>query len=1216
MRTVNRSMLSNVSGRRQASASRPSTTARLLAVVCAALLYSLSAVPLAFGQTTGSATLRVTVKDPQGAIVTNANVTVTSARTGEQRSATTSDEGTTTFASLLPGAYTVRVESTNFKAFEQRVELNANDTRGVDATLEVGSPTETVTVTAAAEQQIQTETGARESTITARQIENLSIVGRSALELLRTQPGVAAPNPDDPGFQSVGFNSGANANNQYNVNGLRGENNNVTIDGSRVIDIGSNNGTIITANADMVQEVKIQSSNYAAEYGSSGVQLTATTKGGGREFHGTVYDYIRHHKLNANDRSRSLFGIPRAQDKYHYPGGNISGPVCLPNFGEGGPAGRCYRDRLFFFFGFEVQRQTVDPGAVFARVPTEEQRQGRGFTHQFTGQSFNLTPAQIDPIGQALINLYPRPNFNNPTGARNNANYVFSGLQPINRTQGTLRFDYKVTDRTNAYLRLARESETQEYARGLWWNPSAYELPSHVQGSNLGRSASLNVTSVLSPTMTNEVVFSASKLQLNNDYKEPEKVSLASLGLQNLRGPLGQLSPYAPIALITSWGNPNIADFWEPGNLPLFAHNSSFSVTDNLTKVVGAHTMKFGGLIEQGNKFQNFQASPEGLLIYAPWSGNSTGDVFADILAGRVAQFNQSTTVPSGKFRFYNIEGYAQDSWKVRPNFTLEYGVRLAYFPHNKELEGRGVIFDPRAYNPSQGLFIGGDINRPNGILYAGRGEIPKGLLENPAVRFAPRLNFAWDIFGNASTVIRGGAGLFYNRVQGNYEYYSLQQPPNAFGGGCGGQCGIGFGAGGYTRPQVSLAGLASAAASTGIELTSRNPESNKIPRITSMSLSIARRLPLQNVLEVAYVGTLGRFLPNQRNINYIPVGRLLSGTVGNANLSDPVQRWAVTSANAGLLNQFRPFPAYGNITFREFAATSAYHALQATLSRQLASRFTYFATYTFSKALGITGISETGDLIDPIDARGRSYGILPYDRTHIFNLSYNWNLPDLARGSFRNWLTRGALNGWQVSGITTIQSGNPMRLRFFGDLASGSAAVSFFGTNAFTSSAANAGAIAPIFTRNPIVGNSGFGERYLDLGAIQIPGFGSSGATIAPFYIRAPGRSNFDVTLMKNFNFTEERRIQFRAGFFNIFNQAFPRYQQTSADVFNDISQQLNTVCNVRVNNVPNGAGTSNDVCDPRGGFSFTQDTLNNFGRITSKHGHRVVELALKFYF
>lgn len=1186
--------------------------ARPLRFIVGLLLLSLSFASGAAAQTTGSATLRVNVKDPRSASVPQATVTVISERTGEQRQAPTSDEGNATFASLTPGAYTVKVEGPGFKTFEQKtLMLSPSDTRGFDVTLDVGSPSETVTVVGAA-QELQTETGARETTITSAQIQNLSIVGRSALELLRTQPGVAAPNPDDPGFQSVGFNAGANANNQYNVNGLRGENNNVSIDGSRVIDIGSNNGSIITANNDMVSEVKVQSSNFAAEHSSSGIQITATTKGGGQAFHGTLYDYVRHNKLNANDRSRSLFGIERPKDKYQYPGGNIGGPVLLPftKFNR-------ERDRLFFFFGYEVQRQTVDPGTSFARVPTAAERTGNF-------GSLNVSD-RIDPVGKALINLYPLPNFANPTGAHNNANYSFTGLQPINRTQASLRTDLKISNSTNMYVRLAREAEQQDYARGLWWNSSAYELPSHVKGKNLGRSAAVNLTSVINPTMTNEVVFSASKLLLDNDYADPSKVTLSALGINNLTNVFGKQSPYAPVALITSWGDSTTGDFWEAGGLPLFAHNSSYSVTDNLTKITGAHSLKFGGLIEQANKIQNQQGDPEGRFVYAPWGSGSTGNVFADVLVGRPAQVIQSTKVPVGKFRFYNIEGYAQDSWKVRPNLTVEYGMRLAFFPRNYERQGLGVLFDRSAYNPSQGLLINGDKTKPNGFLLASRGEVPKGILPNPRPQFAPRLNVAWDISGKGDTVIRGGVGLFYNRVQGNYQYSQLQQPPNVYSAqfDAGGFRGLNNNQG-LTYSTLGLINPFTQLGSIGISSESR--ESNVIPRIASMSMSVARRLPGKNVLEVAYVGTLGRHLPDRRDINVVPMGRLLSGTVGNANLgqaqtiggdtySAAVQRAAV-AGQANVLAQFRPFPAYSSVIIEEYNATSAYHSLQATLSRQYGRHLTYFATYTFSKALGISGTNETGDLIDPLDARHRSYGILPYDRTHIFNLSYNYDLPKFARGALENGFTRAALNGWQLSGITTIQSGNPIRLRFGGDIAGAGASLGTFGSDAFSNSNGSSGAIAPVLLRNPSTGGSGFDTRILDLSAIAIPAFGSSGATISPFYIRAPARSNFDMTLSKNFNFTESKRLQLRGGFFNIFNQAFPRFEQNNS-IFSDINTTLNTVCNVRKNGVPNGTGgTSDNVCDPSGGYRFDQNTLNNFGRVTGKHGHRVVELALKFYF
>jgi hypothetical protein len=1197
------------------------------------LVLSLAGVSMA---QTGSATLRVSVEDPNKATVPQANVTLTSERTGEQRQAETNNDGSVTFASLTPGMYKLRVEAPNFKTAEQGgISIDPNATRGMDIQLEIGRPTEVVNVTAT-QDEIQTETGAKENTITAAQIENLSIVSRSSLELLKILPGVVAPGSDEAGFQSTSFNSGANANNAYHVNGLRGENNSVSIDGSRVIDIGANNGTIITANPDMVSEVKVQTSNYAAEHGTSGVQITATTKGGGQGFHGAIYDYIRSHKMNANDRSRSSNNIARSPESYQYPGGNIGGPVFLPSFGEGGKPYWNGKDKLFFFFGLEFQRQQVDPGTSFARVPTAAQRTGQGFFNRnnsnFNDSSnnpaiinqaaFNLTPAQIDPIGTSLLNLYPLPNFTDPNCSTANQvraqcnNYAFTGLQPVNRTQATLRFDYKVNNSVSAWVRLARESEEQDYARGLWWSPSAYELPSHVLGTNLGRSASVGITAVLNPTMTNEVVLSASKLLLDNDYRDPSKVSLGSLGLNNLVGPFGQLSKYAPLSLITSWSGQTSGDLWEPGALPLFAHNASYSVYDNLTKVSGAHTLKFGGVLERATKAQNFQGSPEGMFIYAPWGSGSTGDVFADILAGAAAQYNQGQPAVKGSFRLYNYEFYAQDSFKVKSNFTLEYGVRMAYFPNNEEVNSRGVVFDPKAYDRTQGVLVNGDRNKPNGILTAASGAIPKGYTDNPPLQIMPRLNFAWDIGGKGDTVIRGGGGVFYNRVQGNYQYYVIQQPPNAF---CGQQDGCGFGAGNFAGSGSIYGRLNTIDPFTQlgtVNLTTASLDSVEVPRVANASLTFERRLPFKNVLTVGYVGTFGRHLPTSRNINTIPAGRLLSGTVGNADLSVPVNRVAVAN-QANVLAQFRPFPAYGTITQNEYVATSAYHSLQATLSRQLGNNLTYFATYTFSKALGTTAVNETGSGIDPVDARNRTFGILPFDRTHVFNISYNYVLPKLARGSFENKFTGGVLNGWQVSGISTYSSGIPIYLRFAGAI-NNQIALAAFGTDGFTTSGASSGGIAPVFRGDPSInGGSSLNNKMFDLGQLGIPAFGTSGPFQSPFYMRSPHRINHDVTVFKNFKIGEEKKLQFRAAFFNIFNQAYPRWVAIG-DANNDINTVLNTSCNRTLNGIPNGttSGTSDNVCDPTGGFSFTQDTVDNFGKITRKRGHRIVELALKFSF
>ena len=1194
----------------------------------------------AIGQTISSATLRGEVKDPNGAFVPNATVTLISTERGDQRQVKTSDQGAYAFTSVAPGKYTLRVEAANFQMSELTdIKLAPSETRGEDIALTIGAATASVTVVSTNE-GIKTQTGEKANTITSEQINGLSIVGRSSLELLRILPGVVSPS-DPTAYEVVSFGGGANANNQYNVNGLRGEVNNVTIDGSRLMDIGSNNGTIITPNNDMVQEVEVKSSNYAAEYGSSGVQISAVTKGGGKNFHGTLYDYIRPHQLQANDRSNSIAGVKRPLSQFSYPGGNIGGPVCVPHFGEGGPVGKCFKDKLFFFVGLEVQRQSVDPGTRRGVVPTVRQRLG-DFSEFLPGGPLdgkfnqggqlkipggypggggtatgNLITPYSDQLGRVLLSLYPQPNYNDPAG---HFNYASTVLQPTNRIDLKGRFDYKLSDSTNIYLRLARETEAGDQAYGLWWGPSNYELPSHIKQTNLGRSAALNVTTVLSPSMTNEMVFSASKLMLDNDYADPSKVSRAALGVANYTLPFDNASPYVPLGIVTqAWDDAEASPgnqpglFFEPNGLPLFAHNNSYSVTDNLSKVWGAHTLKFGGLVEQANKIQNTSLQQDGQPILTNWGNGGTGNMFADLFSGQITQFVKGSHSPTGHFRFYNFEGFAQDSWKVRSNLTLEYGVRVAYYPTNYEINGLGVIFSPTAYNPAFGAFINGDKNKPNGLLIAARGEVDKKLVPNPPLQIAPRLNFAWDIGGKGDFVVRGGAGLFNSRVQGNYQYGSLGLPPNSYGvtydsgGGCAGQPLLKCAA---SIDPFSLLG--------GFTILSQDPNDTHIPRIASMSLSLAKRLPFKNVLEVAYVGTMGRHLPENIDIN--PIRPTFSGMLGNANMADPLQRAATFQAgDAGLLNSLRRFPTLGRVNYGQFTGTSSYNSLQATLSRQLGRNLQYFLTYTFSKALGTTSVNETGSDVDPIDVRGRSYGILPFDRTHVLNLSYNYNLPNGGRGPLDNGFGHALLNGWQLSGITTHSSGPPLRIGVNGDFAQGFVRATYLGT----SSIGNSAGLPPVpvlITKDASTGNTGLGQQVLDPTAFAIPPFAnnSSGPFQSPFYLRAPSRTTFDISFFKNFKFSETRSLQFRSGFFNVFNFAFADPNRGDIDV------TLQTTCNNRLPvGIPNGTGVTvqdsarplgqSTVCDPTKGFTINSST---FGQVTNKHGRRIAELALKFYF
>jgi hypothetical protein len=644
---------------------------------------------------------------------------------------------------------------------------------------------------------------------------------------------------------------------------------------------------------------------------------------------------------------------------------------------------------------------------------------------------------------------------------------------------------------------------------------------------------------------------------------------------------------------------------------PVLAWNDSFAITDNLSKVFNTHTLKFGAFIEQANKRQ--QSNHDTDITVAQWGQtNSTGNNYGDLFVGRPIEFTQATDRPLDNFRYYNYEFYAQDSWKVRPNFTVEYGLRVAYLPNNYERKGLGVLFDPTTYDPSQGIFINGDRTRPNGFKLASRGEIPKGVLENEPPVWMPRLNFAWDVGGKSDLVVRAGAGIFYNRVQGNYDYYSSGQMPNTYSAT-------------IDTPWASPTGLKFAdlknvdpfATISNVNVSSRDITSNNIPRVANMSLTIEKRLPFNNLFTVAYVSTQGRHLPQQRNLNIVPLGTLLSGTVGGVNLSSPVNR---AGLDGSLLKPFRPFPAYNSVGVFQFTGTSTYHSLQATLSHQTGKNLQYFATYTFGKALGTVAVNESDGAAwaDPIDTRGRSWGVLPFDRTHVFNLSYNYNLPKLARGKFDHAIMRGVLDGWQMSGITTFQSGIPIRLRFSGDIASTNQALAWYGSDAFngTNAGASLGAVTPIYLSNPQTGGSKIGQKIFDLSALQIPSFPNTGPSQPPFYIRTPNRSNFDVSFFKNFEISESQKIQFRAGFFNLFNQAYPTQIAVTGGLgASDIYLTLNTVCNQRVQ-VPNGIGGTSNPCDPTKGFTFTQETQDNFGKIVNKHGRRIVEFAFKYYF
>ncbi len=885
-----------------------------------------------------TATLRGTVTDSSGAVAPGAQVTLTNTGTKAIQTLDTDAGGAFVFAALWPGSYVLKVELSGFKTAEVRdIVLSPNDTRGVDVTLEIGSQQDSVVVAAAAD-VIQTTTGAREGVITADQIENLSVISRGALELLRILPGVVAP--DQTVLEVVGQDGGVNDTNGYTVNGVRSTRNAVSLDGSGVNDLTCNCGLVVSLNTDMVQEVKVQSSNFAAEYGTGGISVSAITKTGTSQFHGAGYWYGRDHRWSANDRSNSITGVEKTKSNYFYPGGNLGGPLV--------------RDRLFFFFGLESQRQMYDAGSHLSTTISQAARSGDlsefvanrgqnlnhpavvnipgGFPGEGTPAANNNLAPYVTPLGRAMANLYPLPNYSEPD---NRYNYVYSVPYPINRIESRARVDWNISKNTRAYLRLAFDNENVDFPRGVWGGNSDLQLATAVLGRNRGRSYAANVVHVLSPTMTNESLASFSRVTFDNPFADPSKLRKDALGV-DFDGFLGNQSPYLPVDNIHAWGGNQLGNYWTGGN-DLYALSDELLFGDKLTRSFGRHTMKFGASLSRYDKHQGYPNDESGFLIFDPGSTpGSTGSQIGDLLVGRPAAIQQGSRVKTGVFRMWNFDGFAQDSWQVRSNLTLEYGLRAGHWTNNAERHGLDAWFDPSIYEPTKGPFLDAPDNQQlNGVRYAARGQAPPGALSNRPLFVVPRVNVAWDISGNGASVLRGGYGLFESRVAGDGETSTGQlMPPNAFYVGADAYYDTSLGGTGLTYDTAHLIPLDALLASQSLQTLT--PRSFKFLKTHTYSLSFAQRLFWNQVLDVAYVGTTGRDLGSYVNANVVPFGALSSGSIGNADLSVPVNR---VNLDASVVNSRRPFAAYGLIQDHEFEATSQYHSLQVTLSRQTGRR-------------------------------------------------------------------------------------------------------------------------------------------------------------------------------------------------------------------------------------------------------------------------------------